>query len=217
MDNKNFITKIAFLAKYLGKDLLPDRQKIYFEALKFLTDSQFNNAVQKIVESFIPTTQAPFPLIAHFLQYSGIAGTNRAQMVVLAVKKAAETVGAYNTVDFGDGALHAVINRFGGWPIVARWFDEWKFNEKNFILAYEAAYAACENDPPCKGIYEINNDNVSTAGWTDGQKRLFDRQKEPKKITWIGYKENSTPRVENKNNDVLLLSELSKNIGNIPK
>jgi len=49
--------------------------------------------VENITMTFKPTSQVPFPLPLHFVEAIGLAGDNRAQAIVNAVKDAVEKSG----------------------------------------------------------------------------------------------------------------------------
>jgi hypothetical protein len=181
-----------------------------------MSEDEFRAAINKIMGTFFPTAQNPFPLIAHFRVAAGTDGETRITLAVMAVKEAAGSPGAYSSVDFGDRALHAVINSFGGWPHVASWsVDDWKYNEKNFTAAYRALMGSNEGPDKLIGIFEGENSLKSTKGWTDAQIQYAERQKRPIKIGWSGYTE--TRRIENKNHPEKLIDDLTKGIGNVTR
>ena len=78
---------------------------------------------------------------------------------LLDLQKAAKEFGPYKTVCFGDLALHSAVERFGGWPEVCSWdLERWRFAEKSFVAAYEAAISAGDRGPlKLMGHYEYEN------------------------------------------------------------
>ena len=89
-------------------------------------------------------------------------------------------------VDFGDGALHAVINDFGGWPEICTWgnLDEWKYKDRAFMEAYEAALACGNNEGPVAGIFELESNKKDQSVWTPIQMALAAKSKTSLKINW---------------------------------
>jgi hypothetical protein len=140
MNEKTFRESMAFLQKLYGKKLETDVYKAYWNLFKGWGDDKFKGIQNEIVKTFVPTNQVPFPVPAHFLSASGESGEHRSRLAVQAVINASNNPGPYRSVSFGDRALHATIERFGGWVEVANWDQEkWQFNERNFIACYEAA------------------------------------------------------------------------------
>lgn len=150
---------LAKLEKYFGKKLESGIRGMYLEYLEKLDEKQFKAAAVKILAEFEPTLAKPFPLIKDFLALCGQSAHTKAINVVLTVKKTAETEGQYKSIDFGDRALHSVIERYGGWPEVVLWGEkDWKFQEAKFIAAYEAAVVAgVQGSEYLPGLHEIEN------------------------------------------------------------
>lgn len=198
MTEEKFLTGMAVLYTLYGKTLSDDALKLYRNILRKFSDEQFEKMLENITMSFKPTSQVPFPLPVHFTESIGLSSENRAQAAVTAVKNAAERWGAWSTVDFGDPALHAVINRFGGWPEVCSWGNagQWKFTETKFMEAYEAAVVCGESASPCAGNHELENLGKDTAGWTPFKIEINKKNIEPKSIEWIGA--DFSHQIENK-------------------
>lgn len=185
MLRQNFNESMLYLQKLFGKKLEPDVMSIFWNALKGMSDEQFKESISNIVQTFIPTSTTPFPVVAHFMAKSTISPKAKAHAAVEAVKLAAENIGAYQTVSFGDRALHSVIERFGGWQTIARWGEEWKYQEKNFMEAYLAAYEYKANGPEkLLGIHAKDN---AEKVLTERQKALIAHQYKPRLIEWAGF------------------------------
>lgn len=158
MDNPLFISSMAYLQKIYGKTIDDEVIAIYWQHLEKLTNEQFKAAMASLCASFVPTSTVPFPLIPHFLKAIGQDDETKAVDMVRIVRNAAEGLGAYETVNFHDPALHATINRFGGWVEVCSWDEErWEMNTRNFIAAYKSAKAAGAYAPQLVGIHEATN------------------------------------------------------------
>lgn len=188
MIEKHFISNFLAMQAFFGKKLSTEVVAIYWKYFEKISEQDFQNMVENIMENFIPTAQCPFPLIAHFLAAGGLAGESRAQSAITAVKKAAECFGAYKTVDFGDAALHAVINRFGGWPEVCSWGNrgEWRYFEKNFLIAYKSAIDAREVAGPVAGLFELGNQGKDDNSWTKKQKDFAKKHSAAVCFNWRG-------------------------------
>lgn len=216
MKKENFLSAFVSLQKYFGKSLEDSVINLYWMVLKKLSDEQFEKSVENIINTFHPTSTVPFPLVSDFVCSLGISGENRAQSAVLAIKKASESFGAYKTVDFGDNALHAVINRFGGWPEISHWSNQgkWEFQEKNFMKAYIAAFECGEKSPPCQGLFELENSNKDQSGWKPIQIEYAKKASTPVKINWVGA--DFSKSIENKSENIKQIGDiddLTKNIG----
>ena len=215
MNRDTFLLAIMMLQNYFGKELKREIVEIYWNCLKRFSDDIFSRGVDSLVKNFHPTSTVPFPLIADFLSAMGISGENRAHAAVAAVKRAAEIVGAYKTPNFGDPALHATINRFGGWPEIAHWANhgKWDFQEKNFMRAYEAALECGEAASPPSGFFAIDNAQKNQSTWTKIQKRAGTQIE---RVEWFGA--DFSHQIENKNEDKKELNfELAKMIDGIGK
>lgn len=161
MQQERFVKMIAVLEAYYGYKLQKNigLMQMYWSALKRLSDKDIEIAFKNIRDTFRPTSQVPFPLIPHFLEAIGDTGQHRAQKALSALKEAIANYGAYQTVDFGDKVLHAVIDRFGGWVEICQWQKhDWDINEGRFLKAYETANLNPDNGPEkLIGIFEHEN------------------------------------------------------------
>jgi hypothetical protein len=143
MNRELFAQSMAYMCKIYGHKIDGGVMGMYWQIMQEWPDDAFKRAVQNIVSNFRPTRQVPFPIPADFVEQIGEGGSKRAQNVVAIVQKAMESAGVYSDMDFGDPALHATIERFGGWVELCRWtYDDWRFRQKEFQGAYEAAVAA---------------------------------------------------------------------------
>ena len=129
MKKETFAKGMILLQKIYGK-LDHDLYKIYWDQLKQTEDRTFELAVKKIIDSYEFNF---FPKIAVFKKNIGEDYKTRAHNAVLRVKYATTHVGQYESIDFQDRQLHAVIQQYGGWPDICMWHDdEWKYQEKYF-------------------------------------------------------------------------------------
>lgn len=147
------------MQKYFGKTNEPEIIKVYWRRLSKLSESQFQAACLNLLDSWRPTSQIPFPLIADFLAACGATGKARGQNALAALKDAMAKYGMYRSVDFNDPALHQTISRFGGWAKLCSWTQkDWNINEGRFLAAYEAALQFPGSGPQyLPGIAESQN------------------------------------------------------------
>jgi len=68
VDESTFKLNIASLEKLYGHTLDPIVYKMYWNILRGTADNIFHCIIQKVVETFIPSSQVPFPVPAHFIK-----------------------------------------------------------------------------------------------------------------------------------------------------
>jgi hypothetical protein len=206
MTHEEFLSAFIPLQKYFGHNIEKATIELYWSCLKHLNSDQFKTAVKNIIDWFKPSAQVPFPLVAHFKEIIGLAGKNRAQLAIIAIRANSN---AYKSVSFGDFALHITIDRFGGWPVVARWtVEDWGFKEKSFIACYEASQGLTHGPKKLCGIFETENNNKILSG---KHLEIAKKQEEIQEIKWPGYSDLKI--IENKNPAMQLLEKLTDNIG----
>lgn len=188
MERSSFMASMVSLQAYFRKTITDPVLDMYYKNLKQYADEIFAHALIKIFHNFHPSSTVPFPLIADFMEAIGDTAENRAQLAVIAVKRAAESIGSYRSVDFGDPALHATINRFGGWPEIANWANhgKWEFQEKNFMRAYISAYESGEEAPPVMGHFEMDNMKKNEMAFDEYQTKKYIEGKTAVRIQWRG-------------------------------
>jgi hypothetical protein len=196
MTENFFKIGMAFMQKIFGAKIGDDILTAYWNLLKDMSNDEFKNIQQNLISTFIPSSQVPFPLPAHFLQAAGKSGESRAKLAVMAVISASYKIDSYYSVSFGDPALHETIDRFGGWPTLCRWsLDDWRFQEKNFIACYEAALISNSGKSKCIGIFESENSNKILS---DEFKERLKKFHETRFCYWIGFNHKT---ITNKNDN----------------
>jgi Domain of unknown function (DUF6475) len=216
MNYNDFLASIIMMQEYFGKKLSDQVIDLYWSNLKRISVEQFKAALENIMSTFHPSSTVPFPLVSDFMESLGLSGESRAHAAIVAVKNAAEKIGSYSSVDFGDPALHAVINRFGGWPEIANWANhgKWEFQEKNFMRAYIAAYESGEKAGPVMGHFEIDNMQKDWTTWNETQKKIGEVSKIPERLQWIGA--DFSQQLENKSeNNMIYDNRVQKMIDSI--
>lgn len=159
MEYSEFAESITVMQSMFGKTLAKEAVAHYWARYKDLPDGKFKAAAAKLVDSFVPTSQVPFPLFAHINSAMGDTGRDVCVRMVGLVKRAIARSDSYHSVSFSDLAMHAVISRFGGWIAICGWTDhDWQIQEGRFVEAYQTALAAGEKGPPYfPGSHEIHN------------------------------------------------------------
>ena len=187
MNKAFFIQRMSLLSKLYGKHLDDDTISLYWSLFRGRGEAEFHAMVERLVGSFTPTAQVPFPVPAQFLQAVGEDAANQARAAVAAVIAAGHKVGPYKSVSFGDRALHSTILRFGGWPAVASWSaEDWRYNERKFLDAYTAEASSCASGPArLVGIYELENSR-NDGRWDEARKAIAAKQAAVVSVEWRG-------------------------------
>ena len=193
---------MAFLQKLWG-ELDHDVFKFYWTRFKLVDDEQFKNATSKLIDTFRPTSSEKFPSPSRFVELLGADEETCINLAIGAIKKAGSTQGPYQSVSFGDRALHAAIMRFGGWPSVSCWDDkEWKFREKSFIQTYKAEMHSKMGPVKLMGLSEEDYE-LKCFDMPEEKRIAFKKSIETKTINWTGYQ----TLIENKNREILKIAD----------
>jgi hypothetical protein len=132
---------------------------VYRRAIGELSDEAFKRAAETLVRNFVPTSQVPFPLPAHFLSAAGVSGPQAVMQAMALLKTVIQRNGYYDSVSFKDKAMHSTIRAMGGWTAISNWTDkDWQLNEGRFIEYYKASRGAGNDGPDyLPGFFEIDN------------------------------------------------------------
>lgn len=164
MEYDFYLKHMLMIQDVFETNLADSKLEVYWIALQGLSEKEFSNACSGILQHY---KYNKFPLPAVFFEYAGQSPDDLANMAVSRLKKAILSVGQYESVSFGDLALHSVIMRFGGWgPICAWGYDDWKINEGRFIAAYKSAVICKDKGPEyLPGIHELQNRGKAFDEW----------------------------------------------------
>ena len=89
------------------------------------------------------------PKVADIVRQLAGTKTDRSLLAWGKVSDAMSSVGAYQDVDFGDGAIHATIIDMGGWPKMCRTnTDELSYLQHRFCESYRAYQTAGTTEIP---------------------------------------------------------------------
>lgn len=161
-------TKCTSVLQGLFGQIDDNKLKLYYSVLSHISDSDFETATKRLINTFKPTATVSFPVPSDFLAGAGMGATEQAQKLMGLVTYAVKTIGSYKSVDFGSPALHSVIMRYGGWPAICAWGQTtWDVNEGRFLKAIEYAIEYGENGGDhVAGIAEKTNDSIQYSGLT---------------------------------------------------
>jgi hypothetical protein len=152
-------SQLARLQAFYGIVIPVDRLEIYAEELGHLTPAQIDEAVTRIKRTWRPSGPNPYPPICEFLSAAGVSDEGGEYMAIAALRTATGKVDAYNSVSFGDPALHYAIRAYGGWVAICNWTQtDWGVNEGRLREAYREAKAAkADGGNHLAGIHECGS------------------------------------------------------------
>lgn len=132
-DKKEFGETMAGIGELMGKDISNSLMKIYWNALKPFPLSDVLTGLNKIA-----TTSRFFPKPVEIIEAIQGNAESLAAEAMHHLVEAVGRVGAYQSVEFEDPGLQAVVEAWGGWPAVCGKTDEeWKYLKKDFLQLYE--------------------------------------------------------------------------------
>ena len=179
MTNQEFNTVFQpFLDYFPTSEMTKEKLNIYYLALSSLTAEQLNGAFISMIRNRVYKN---FPQVAEIIQYAThTTETELDDRVVLAkqmLKNSLIRYGSYNSVEFEDKGIHAVIDFLDGWQnLCSMSSDELeKFLTFEFAKIYKA-YTR-HNYPVTKayiGYFDATNGtvNINKIGYRDMGKTL---------------------------------------------
>lgn len=145
MKTEAFQHGIALLSEAFPKREI--NPKLFYQALKDLTDDQFKNAVLKIVQ----TTSKLYPddnLIAMIREKVSGTSEDRAVIAWTVARAAIFSHGYYKSVSFEDRIINGAIAGMGGWEKFSSMLvEEEPFRQRDFVALYEAISATGRHCP----------------------------------------------------------------------
>jgi hypothetical protein len=141
MTLKSIDEVVTLLAEAFGQKVTPIRLMAYEAGLSDVPLSALNAAVVRAIREsrFMPT-------VAELRELCGVVSgrieaKDRPLLAWEAVRRAISRVGAYDSPNFADPVIHAVLRSMGGWTQVCDWtLDEMPWREKEFKAAYAAMF-----------------------------------------------------------------------------
>jgi hypothetical protein len=155
-DMKEFAQMMGMLDEVFGdpsKPISKAKMQFYFNALQNLSMNELNLAVAHLSAT---KTFHKFPLPAEILEAAAGKSEIAAEEAFMSLIGA---ISHYDSVEFEDGCIAAVVAALGGWDVICNWkTEDRKWNRKNFVELYKV-YATRGPYPPVKitGAIEANN------------------------------------------------------------
>lgn len=130
-DFKRFSMALTACAELYGKTVSEGAFSLWWQALERFDIEQVERAFRLVVED--PDGGQFMPKPADIIKRLEGTATDRSLIAWGKVLDAIQRVGAYQSVVFDDGAIHAVIEDMGGWPAICRSdTDELPFLQRRF-------------------------------------------------------------------------------------
>jgi hypothetical protein len=148
---------MAVLAEIFDQGQEPSEIKIalYFTALSDYEIEVIERAVSAIIKSRV---YPAFPKPGEIIQEIEGSKENQAIGAWGRVVDAIKYTGPYQSVNFGDPIIHAVIDFMGGWPATGDWLEsEMKWKQKEFERLYAVIKARGSDTKYLPGIIEMQN------------------------------------------------------------
>ena len=161
-DHERFAQVLQVLAEAMGETLAPARVAIYFKVLSRFEIEALERAAYIHIErsKFFPKPAELIELIEGTIDDKAVLAWSR-------TLRAIETVGTYESVDFGDAILHATITAMGGWTEAWRW-ERMDSKEQGYLRhQFCVTYEALTRQPPDMGWA-----TRPLIGQAEGQNRL---------------------------------------------
>lgn len=134
LNRQTFNKGMAILCEIYKREVTDLLLTGYYMVLSKLEDQQFEDAIQKILETRI-YTDLPTPGDI----YQAVIGNSEIK-AIQALKKleyAVDHYGYYYSMVFDDPIIHAVVDRMGGWEwMTTQTYEEWKWIRKDFTKLY---------------------------------------------------------------------------------
>jgi hypothetical protein len=150
-EKEPFIKVVTQVLSYYRQPLSEFIFSVWWKACQPFTLEQVNKAFEAHLMD--PDKGTFAPKIADMTRILGGTKTDRSLVAWGRVFEAMSSVGAYQSVDFGDDAIHAAITDLGGWQKVCRMpTEELSYLQHNFTKSYQAYLAAgVAPQPPLAG------------------------------------------------------------------
>lgn len=171
-----------FLDYFPTENMSEEKLNIYCLALSNLTVEQLNNAFISMVRDRVYKS---FPQVAEIITYA--MGTNEKHInsrIVIAkeqLKRAIAKFGAYQSVQFEDLGIHAIIDSLGGWQKLCQLSEE-EF-KKFLTFEFSKIYEVYVRTP-----YNVNKHYIG----------YFDQANNELNINYIAINGNTKLLIENK-------------------
>lgn len=157
-DFPRFGLALSACAELYGKTVSEGAMSLWWQVLERFEVEQVERAFRECIES--PDSGQFMPRPADVVRRIEGTSVDRSLIAWGKVLDAVQRVGAYQSVVFDDGAIHAAISDMGGWPSVCRSkADELQFVQKRFCDLHRAYSARPDIAYPARlvGEHEASN------------------------------------------------------------
>ena len=145
LNKELFAQMFTVMCEMVSKDPSKGLTGLYYETLKDLTDDQFSQAVNNLIQT---NKYNKLPLPAEIREQALGSVDDVALRTLAYVEKVMIDIGQYESVEFADKTVHMTIEALGGWEKCCTMpEEEWKFVKKDFLKLYKAFKASPRNYP----------------------------------------------------------------------
>ena len=149
-EKQDFYALIADVLGYWRQDVSEFALNVWWAGCQRFDFDQVSRALSEHATD--PDKGQFAPKVADIVRILGGTKTDRSLREWGRVHEAMSSVGAYQDVDFGDGATHAAIRDMGGWPKVCRTeIDQLSYLQHRFCELYKTHDGQCEGVPALMG------------------------------------------------------------------
>jgi hypothetical protein len=157
-DKAKFLEVLGGVHDFYGKELSSFAGKVWWQACERFEVEQVTKALSAHLMDAEHGRFMPKP--ADIVRQLQGTNTDRSLLAWGKVMDAAQRVGAYTSVGFDDGLVHAAIEDIGGWVALCRCeMDELPFLQRRFCDSYKAYAGRTDVTFPAylRGEYELIN------------------------------------------------------------
>lgn len=159
-DRPRFATLMKAMGETFG-NTIPSKEKVelYFRVLSDLPVETVETAVYNLIRDRKITSTFPVP--GEIRDALPGTGESAAILALDKVERAAQRIGAYQSIIFDDPVIHATIDALGGWVHIASEIPEheWTWFKKDFLKTYQAMAKNPGREAPksLPGKFEMQN------------------------------------------------------------
>lgn len=149
-EKQDFYALIADVLGYWRQDVSEFALAVWWSGCQRFDFDQVSRALSEHATD--PDKGQFAPKVADIVRILGGTKTDRSLREWGRVHEAMSSVGAYQDVDFGDGATHAAIRDMGGWSKICRTeIDQLSYLQHRFCELYKTHDGQCEGVPALMG------------------------------------------------------------------
>jgi len=154
MENKKkFAEMMEACGVVFDRQITEPLADIYWSVLKKHTDEEIQEAFTKAIHAC-----KFFPKPAELLEFIEGSPEDRIAIAYIQLRKACESIGAYESVIFSDPGLETIIEAWGGWEEVCHLpLEEWQYRQKQFRDLYRVSMDIKREPKKFTGRHEYVN------------------------------------------------------------